>query len=143
MSHTDLDLGAYLRGRGYRLTPQRHLILDTICVLGAHVTVEEICRQAQAQAPGLNRATVYRTLNFFIEMRLIVSTEMDGKTWYELAAPERHHHLHCRDCGHVFQLPAFHLESLFTYLRQEHQFEPELDHLTIPGLCRHCQPAGA
>jgi Fur family ferric uptake transcriptional regulator len=139
MSHQQQNFADRIRRQGYRLTPQRQLILDTVCQAGGHATATEICQKVNQVAPAVNRATVYRTLNFFCQLRLLISSEIAGKTVYEIADPVPHHHLVCRNCGQVSKLADHHFTELVSHLLAEHQFEAELDHLTISGLCVDCQ----
>ena len=40
MTHQSTDLPALLRARGHRLTPQRQIILDTLCAVSyTHLTL--------------------------------------------------------------------------------------------------------
>lgn len=141
MSHIKQDFARLIREQGYRFTPQRQLILDALCQMGGHATVEEIYEQVQATAPAINLATIYRTVNFLEELRLVVSAEIGGQTVYEIAQPTPHHHLVCRKCGKVTTLDDRHFNWLVTHLAKEHNFQAEIDHLTISGLCAECQPS--
>ncbi len=138
MSHIEQDFAGRIRELGYRLTPQRQLILDAVCEVGDHASAAEICRLVQAKAPAINQATVYRTLNFLCQIRLLVSGEIGGKTVYELAEHEPHHHLVCRQCGQVEHLSDHHFRELAAHLLQEHDFVADIDHLAISGLCADC-----
>ncbi len=139
MSHNQLDYAEQIRAQGYRLTPQREAILDTLCGMGHHATIGDLYEAVQSESPGIDRATVYRAIHFFHKMRLVVSAEVDGATVYGIASPEPHHHLVCRQCGDVAHLSHAHLQNLITHLQEEHGFQAQIDHLTIPGLCRACQ----
>lgn len=139
MSHNKLGYAQRIRERGYRMTPQRQMIIDALCAIGGHATIGEIYARVHEQAPAIDRATVYRTVRFFQDLRLVVAAEIDGVTLYEVAAEEPHHHLVCRDCGRVQFLSDKHLHDLAEHLQREHGFAAELDHLAIPGLCRDCQ----
>ena len=139
MSHNERNFADFIREQGYRFTPQRQLILDALCAIGPHVTVDEIYARVAETAPSVNLATVYRTLDFLEELRLVVSADIQGKTVYEIAPPTPHHHLVCRSCGHVSLLENHHFDELVGHLADEHHFEADLDHLTISGLCHRCQ----
>jgi Fe2+ or Zn2+ uptake regulation protein len=139
MSHDSHNYASLIRKQGFRLTPQRQLILDTVCEVGGHATAKEIHERIQVIAPAVNRATVYRTLDFFRDLRLIVASDIGGKTVYEIADPIPHHHLVCRRCGRVEALADHHFHELFDHLMSEHNFEAELDHVTIPGICDDCR----
>ena len=141
MTHNTLNYKQRLHEQGHRLTPQRQIILDTICAIGCHTTANQIYSRVHASTPAINRATVYRTLTFFCDLQILVSGEIDGKTIYEIAAPMPHHHLVCCQCGHVDTLENHHFDQLVEHLTAEHNFQPDINHLTISGLCAHCQQA--
>lgn len=139
MSHNKLNYAERIHEKGCRLTPQRQIILDTLCSMGSHATASDIYDQVHGRTPAINRATVYRTLSFFCELKVLVSGEIGGQTVYEIATPTPHHHLVCHECGHSETLADYHFTQLIQHLVEEHQFQPEISHLTISGLCRQCQ----
>ena len=101
MSHNTWDYVGYLRDRGYRMTPQRQIIMDVICEAEGHTTLPEILSSVQQKAPQINPATVYRTLHFLHETGLVAKTELvPGEVVYELAGHSPHHHLICRQWIH-------------------------------------------
>jgi Fur family ferric uptake transcriptional regulator len=138
MSHHQIRYKEQIREQGYRLTPQRQIIMDALCGINDHATVNEVYERVQAQMPSIDRATVYRTLHFFRELCLVVATEMDGEMRYEVAGTTPHHHLICRICGAEQELSDKHLRDLVEHLQQEHGFTAEINHLVIPGVCQKC-----
>ncbi len=66
----DESLQTTLRAQGYRLTPQRQLVLPAVNELG-HGTPDEICLEVQRTAGGVNISTVYRTLELLEELGLV------------------------------------------------------------------------
>lgn len=139
MSHVQQDFAGRIREAGYRLTPQRQLILDVICAAAGTATFDEICRAVAAADPGINQATIYRALNFFQEMELVVTAERPEETVYEIASPTPHHHLVCEDCGAVMEIKDTHLDPFRQQLQDAFGFSAALTHLTIPGRCADCQ----
>ena len=55
-----------LRRQGYRLTPQREMIVEAVAHAGRHVTAEEVHEQVRARTSAVNVATVYRTLDLLV-----------------------------------------------------------------------------
>ena len=52
-----------LKKKGYKLTPQRRAIVDTIVLNeGKHLTAEEIYDEVKKDCPEIGLATVYRTI---------------------------------------------------------------------------------
>jgi Fur family ferric uptake transcriptional regulator len=140
MNHYDMgNWVSRMRDQGFRVTPQRQLILDAIYESGGHTTPEEIYERVHAKAPAVNLATIYRTVDFLRELRLITEMSISGKTYYEIAGEAPHHHLVCRCCGHIEQIDHATVVGLFTHIEQEQQFKVETDHLALVGLCRHCR----
>jgi Fur family ferric uptake transcriptional regulator len=70
MSHDRTECAVQIREQGFRVTPQRLLLLDAICEGNGHTTFDEIYRRVRSKAPGINQATVYRTLDFLCDLRL-------------------------------------------------------------------------
>lgn len=139
MSHTRWDYAKLMRERGFRVTPQRQLILDAICAGHGHTTLEEIYTRVQAKSDAINRATVYRTLDFLCKLRLIVAADMgDGRMVYEIAGDRPHHHLVCRACGTTEELDHNAVAALFSKVRREQRFHIDMDHLALLGLCAGC-----
>ena len=88
-----------LRSRGYRVTPQRQLVLEAVKAVD-HATPEEICARVRETARGVNISTVYRTLELLEELGMVTHTHLGhGAPTYHLAAEADHVHLVCRDCG--------------------------------------------
>lgn len=141
MSHMERDYAASVRSQGYRLTPQREIILDTLCELGGHVPVTTLVEEVRKKAAAIDRATVYRTVTFFTELGIIAGTEMDGVTVVEIA-PEHtaaHGHLVCRNCGAIVHVPGEFYSGLSRQLEEDYGFATELQRLTIEGLCAQCK----
>lgn len=139
MTHYRLNYLNLIREMGYRLTPQRQLILDTICEQGGHTTARELYERVRQKTPAINRATVYRVLDFFCELNLVSKTELNGRTHYEIVGEEPHHHIVCSQCGQAAVVPEEYFNELTAHLWQQHEFKAELKHIVISGICRHCQ----
>src|ERR671922_975319 len=90
-----------LRAKGYRVTPQRQLVLEAVTNL-EHATPEEICTEVQRTARGVNISTIYRTLELLEDLGLVKHTHLGhGPPNYHLAAEAEHIHLVCQECGAV------------------------------------------
>ena len=141
MSHHTIDYVERIRESGYRMTPQRQIVLDAVCEHGGHATASEIYESVNEQQPAINRATVYRILDFFCELQLVAKADIAGRTVFELVGDSPHHHLVCRQCHYVTSLEDYHFEKLAAHLLAEHGFEADFSHLAITGLCAECRQA--
>jgi Fur family ferric uptake transcriptional regulator len=140
MTHNHLDVARIIRQKGRRLTPQRQLILDAVCAGNGHTTLEEIYQRAQHHDPGINLATVYRSLDFLCELRLVVAADTGGgRMVFEIAGEVPHHHLVCRTCGGVERIEQQELQPLIEQIDRGHAFRVDMDHIALFGLCQNCQ----
>jgi len=125
---------------GYRLTPQRLMILEAVEGADSHISAEEIYSQVYARYPHLNISTIYRTLELLKELGLVTETDLgDGRVRYHSIRKGRHHHLICQKCGQVFDIEEETLSPLWSEINQQYDFQVDMKHLAFFGLCAKCQ----
>jgi Fe2+ or Zn2+ uptake regulation protein len=95
------------------------------------------------QSPAVNRATVYRNLDFLCEIRLVVAAHIGRQTVYEISSAQPHHHLICRSCDRAIELPHATVQEFYLRIQREHGFVVDTDHLTVFGLCPECRAGQA
>jgi Fur family transcriptional regulator, ferric uptake regulator len=128
-----------LRNLGYRITPQREMIIETLAHGSHHMTAEEIYEQVHERTRAVNIATIYRTLDLLVEHGMASRAGLhDGRVVYAASNHGPHLHLVCRLCGNAIDASQDALVSLEGQLRQQYGFAADLQHLTIAGLCRSC-----
>lgn len=125
---------------GYRLTPQRMMILSAIEGSESHISAEEIYAQVVAKYPHVNISTVYRTLELLKRLGLVTETDLgEGRVRYHPADKGHHHHLVCEECGAIIDLDESTLFPLKDALLRNYKFVADLRHLAIFGRCTNCQ----
>jgi Fur family ferric uptake transcriptional regulator len=135
----DGDLISKLSEQGYRLTPQRMLVLSAIENSNDHISAEEIYAQVVVKYPYVNISTVYRTLELLNRLGLVTETDLGGgRVRYHPAGKGHHHHLVCQECGKVIDLDETVLYPLKKVLLREYKFSADLRHLAIFGRCADC-----
>jgi len=128
-----------LRGSGYRLTPQRELILDAVERLG-HATPDAVFAEVRKGSQAINISTVYRTLEVLEELGLVRHAHLsDRAPTYHSVTDHEHFHLVCRNCRGVTSVDVQQAGPYVAYLTEAHGFEPDLGHLTVFGRCRNCR----
>ncbi len=131
-----------LRASGYRVTPQRQLVLEAVTRL-EHATPEEIFAEVRNTARGVNVSTIYRTLELLEDLGLVTHTHLShGAPSYHPAAEAQHVHLVCRQCEQVTQVDPAAVRPLVSALETEHGFETDVGHLTVFGRCASCRADG-
>ena len=134
------DMAASLREVGYRLTPQRMMVLEAIEDSHDHISAEEIHAKARSKYRYLNISTVYRTLEILKEQGLVAETDLGGGRFlYHPVGKAQHHHLVCRNCGKVIDIDTGVLDMLKNELKARYKFDAELEHIAVFGICETCQ----
>jgi Fur family ferric uptake transcriptional regulator len=143
MPDVDAILGR-LEGEGYRLTGPRRVVLEEVVGREAPVTSAELWEAIQDSAPGIGRATVFRTLDLLSKLGVVQRIHSDpdgGRCHAYLACGDyHHHHLICTSCGRVTE---FHedkaLDALVREVERHTDFKVEGHRLELVGLCPECR----
>lgn len=127
------DLAAELRARGLRVTAQREQVLAAVRDLG-HATPEQIGEAV----PGVDAATVYRTLELLEELGLVRHTHLGHGAPSYRPADDDHIHVVCHSCGSVVDAPPDLVNDLEQRLLSERGFHLDRAHFTVFGRCGAC-----
>lgn len=133
------ELEQTLRSRGLHLTLQRRIVLEAVAGRKDHPSADRVYENVQRAHPEVSRATVYRTLEKFVELGVLRKVCHPGSAVRYDPRVERHHHLVCLRCN-----------------RMEDYTDPRLDDIRLPpasrqgfhitdysiqfrGVCRECR----
>ena len=139
MKHSRSASGT-LRKLGYRLTPQRIMILEAVERADSHISAEEMYTQVHRRYPYINISTVYRTLELLEKLGLVIKTDFgEGRVRYHPVDKGHHHHLVCQECGAIIDIDESTLARLQDVLLARYNFSASLKHVAIFGLCSNCR----
>jgi Fur family ferric uptake transcriptional regulator len=128
-----------LREQGFRITPQRQLVLEAVETL-RHGTPEEILVEVQRTATGVNLSTIYRTLEVLEDVGLVTHAHIGhGAPTYHAVDDEMHIHLVCDRCTRVQSVPAEVAAGFVADLETEYGFRTDISHVSVHGLCSSCK----
>jgi Fur family ferric uptake transcriptional regulator len=140
MRLTEKRIESTLRHHGYKLTPQRRVVIRVIASTQDHLTPADLYERVHPECPAIGLVTIYRTLDLLTRLGLICELHAGGSCHsYTMSTPEHHHHLICSDCGEVVDFTGYDLSPLEQRLCRETGFEIEGHLLEFIGLCRNCQ----
>jgi Fur family ferric uptake transcriptional regulator len=124
-----------------KLTPQRQSVLKVLDGhRGCHLSAEEIYEILWEEAAEVGLATVYRTLDLFLRLNILHKVDFDdGRSRYELALNQRHHHLICLMCGQVIEATGALLSQLEETIEQESGFLVQDNAVKFYGYCQQCR----
>ena len=117
-------LAELCKEKGMRLTAPRRTILKVLAESPDHPDAEELHRRVTAVEPGINIATVYRTMNVLTEHGLIERHSFaDGRARYEAGGAEHHDHFVNIETDEVIEFRCEEIEQLQLKMAEEYGFE--------------------
>ena len=131
---------ATLKEQGYRLTPQRTAVWETLRGAGGHMTAEEVAGATRLRLPGIDTSTVYRTLELLVSLGLVTETKLgSARSYFEVSPDPGHHHFVCERCGAVGHFGDELFAPLYQALEAGDGFTPTRARATVFGVCRQCR----
>jgi len=94
-----------------------------------------------ACSPDINRSSVYRTVELFEKLGIILRIQIGWKYKLELSEPyqQHHHHMYCTQCANTYSVPEdTMLETRLHALATHAGFIPESHQIEITGTCASC-----
>jgi len=128
-----------LKEKGLKLTPQRRLIVDIIHDADVHLTAEDIITNVQKKMPGVNKSTIYRTLDLLEENGCVYKSENQDQFIYHHAEEGHHHHLVCSECGKIIECEEDIFIPVNKVLEKKYGFHVDFKHIVMTGICLECK----
>lgn len=126
-----------LKDLGQSLTKPRQVVF-----MALQGKEPQTMQQVIAACPGIDRASVYRTVTLFEQLGIIRRLQIGWKYKLELsdAFSHHHHHLTCLQCGRIIPLAEdMELENRLQVLADAQNFAAQDHQIEIRGLCSSCQ----
>lgn len=136
----ETDILATLKSAGLRATQPRIRVLGILEGSSYPLSVADIA--SMLSRPAVDQVTVYRTLETFVQAGLVHHLELhQGRSYFELATREHHHHLVCRSCGRVEDVEGCDLEKMERNVaKKSKNFGSVVSHaLEFFGDCNTCK----
>jgi len=140
MHREALDLSR-LRPAGGKHSSKRDQILRIFLQQEGHLSADDLFDLVRRQAPGIGRATVYRTLQWMVEAGVARKVDFgEGRSRYEPSyGHPRHFHLICNKCHRSSEFLSSDIEALVEEVAAARGFAPRQSVLQIHGTCEACQ----
>lgn len=125
----------HLREMGYSVTAPRRSVAAALSI-----GPSTIAQLATRLAPGVDRASVYRTVGLFEKLGLINGIHHRDATYFELSEVflPHHHHATCQKCGQIIDIASTEIEKLLQQLMRSHGFLSVEHSLEVSGYCGEC-----
>jgi Fur family ferric uptake transcriptional regulator len=140
MQHDTLDL-TRLRPTGGKHSSKRDQILRIFLQQEGHLSADDLFDLVRRQAPGIGRATVYRTLQWMVEASIARKVDFgEGRSRYEPSfGHPRHFHLICNSCHRSSEFLSSDVETLVEEVAAARGFTPTQTVVQVYGVCDDCR----
>jgi len=130
-----------LRPVGGKRSSKRDRILEIFLRQEGHLSADDLVEAVRRQAPGIGRATVYRTLQWMVGAGVARKVDFgEGRSRYEPSYRHpRHYHLICDTCHRSSEFLSSDVESLIEEIASARRFAPSQQVVQIHGTCEDCQ----
>jgi Fe2+ or Zn2+ uptake regulation protein len=99
------DTVQLLRDHGIQPSAQRLAVADYVLHTADHPSADQVFARVSGAIPMLSRATVYNTLNLFVEKGLLRAFQLgEGRTVFDPLV-DRHHHFVDEETGQIVDVP--------------------------------------
>ncbi|MBI9049015.1 MAG: transcriptional repressor [Anaerolineaceae bacterium] len=130
-----------MKKRGYRITPQREMVLAIMHKLEEPSTVEDIFSHVQDISKSVDISTVYRTLELLQEFNLVSEIDTGDRQAKFVLVHDHSPHLHlvCKSCGKISGIHLQNIKSFSGELENQLDFQIDWQDVTFHGLCSTCK----
>jgi Fur family ferric uptake transcriptional regulator len=130
-----------LQAAGYRRGGARSAVVELLGKQNCCLSAQEIFDELRRLRRPVGIASVYRTLEVLVELRLVKRVDAgDGIARFEpaLVDGDHHHHLVCRDCGKVEAFTDPRLERTIDRIADGLGYSVEEHEVVLTGACADC-----
>jgi Fur family iron response transcriptional regulator len=104
--NTQEHIAARLARHGAKPTTQRLKLAELVFARPQHVSAEQLLKTARSRGIRVSKATVYNTLNLFVDCGLLRELVVDRDRVYYDSTTHEHHHFYNVDTGEMIDIPA-------------------------------------
>src|SRR5215210_5481897 len=130
-----------LRPAGGKHSSKRDRILKTFLQQEGHLSADDLFDLVRRDAPGIGRATVYRTLQWMVEAGVARKVDFgEGRSRFEPSyGHPRHFHLICDTCHRSSEFLSSDIEAVVDEVATARRFTPAQTVVQIYGTCEDCR----
>ncbi|MDO5047207.1 MAG: Fur family transcriptional regulator [Anaerococcus sp.] len=134
-----MDIIKALKDKNLRVTKQRKLILQALLADSKPISAEDVYKDIKDDI-NLDLSTVYRNLSTLEENKILLkSTDLDGKSYYQINSNDHKHFISCNICHRRFLIKNCPVTSLEQRLEEETGFIISGHNFEFSGICPDCQ----
>lgn len=133
------EFTAALKACGLRVTAPRLATLETIHDL-PHADADQVAAAVRKRLGTVSKQAVYDVLSALTDAGLVRRVSPDGRrARYEMQTRDNHHHMVCRSCGNLQDVPCQVGHAPCLEPAVDHGYDLEIAEVLYLGLCPVCQ----
>jgi Fur family transcriptional regulator, ferric uptake regulator len=132
-----------IRGAAKRVTVAKRHVAEVLIESGTDLTADEITHRVQGRSPDVSPSTVYRILEEFETLGIIVHAHLGRAAAVYHLAGTVHGHLVCEQCGATLEIPARDFDKLSRSLASSYGFVLDRHHVALSGICVVCRASSS
>lgn len=130
-----------LKSNNCKTTPQRIAVYKAVTESTDHPNAETIFKQLSPLYPTMSLATVYKSLELFVQLGLIQIINVGENSFRYDGRTEEHSHIICTQCWKIEDLDNNIFEDLTSKVQQVSSYNVERKQLCFYGTCSDCSKA--
>lgn len=132
-------LTGYLEQNKYRKTPERFAVLDAVYSFANHFSIQDLSDRLAEDNFPVSRATLYNTINLFIQLRLVVCHRLLNCTMYEASYSNKSRGRQvCTVCGKINDFDSPEINQAVDNMHLN-RFRKDVFTLYVYGVCSACR----
>jgi len=136
----EIDAKEILRGKNLKATPQRLAVLHVLHSSRRYMETEEIHEKVREILPRTGLATIYRTLESFADIGLIVRIHFKDGCHHYTITPEGHgHYMICTECKKTMEFEECPFDKFVEKVAKRTGFSINRHFVQLYGQCGKCR----
>lgn len=128
-----------LRENGLQVTAQRLAVMRALTA-HPHSTADRVTELAREEIGAISKQSVYDTLSLLADKGLVRRIQPPGSpALYENRGEDNHHHLICRECGHLVDVECAVGDAPCLTIADHRGFVVDEAEVAYLGRCPSCQ----
>src|SRR6266700_1556162 len=126
---------------GGKRSSKRDRVVDVFLRQEGHLSADDLVVRVHSEAPGIGRATVYRTLQWMVDAGVARKVDFgEGRSRFEPSNRHpRHFHLICTTCHRSSEFLSSDVEGMVEEIATARHFATSQTVVQIYGICEECR----
>ena len=133
------ELTAILRENGFKVTPQRLAVYETLAATHEHPSAEMLYKTLRPKYPSMSFATVYKTVEILNRLHVIQILNTGEDSFRYDADISEHHHVQCTCCGKVEDLFNVDDSGIMAQAEKQSGYKLSGHQFYFYGICEDCR----